>query len=143
MRALSALLGPAVRLMQGMRLRGLQAQGRVQPEGQLVPYPAVMNSGRPLLTTATQVRQAEQGRWRTEEGGAKSIVGTTVCVRTIGAQQFEQPVWLPARHGLTRDPWVGMNPNHGGPNRTARSIGKSAVTSVMTMLQGVSLSMPR
>ncbi|MBS1132947.1 MAG: hypothetical protein H6R02_88 [Burkholderiaceae bacterium] len=45
--------------------------------------------------------------------------------------------------GFRETPWVGVNPNHGGPNRTARSIGKSAVTSATTMLQSVSLSMPR
>lgn len=45
--------------------------------------------------------------------------------------------------GFRETPWVGVNPNHGEPNRTARSIGKSAVTSVTTMLQSVSLSMPR
>lgn len=51
--------------------------------------------------------------------------------------------------GFRETLWVGVNPNHGGPNRTARSIGKSAVTSVTsvtsvtTMLQSVSLSMPR
>lgn len=34
--------------------------------------------------------------------------------------------------GFRETLWVGVNPNHGGPNRTARSIGKSAVTSVTT-----------